>query len=102
QASPELRDFDVVVEAAGQEVKSGGDLAAIFAQQPLGPINLKVERQSNSPSGQPDKEPAKQPEKLEVVVQAKPMRELGLAMKIGPIVAIQKGSPAEKSELQAG
>src|SRR5262245_53140636 len=30
------------------------------------------------------------------------MRELGLAMKAGPIVAIQRGSPAEKADLHVG
>jgi hypothetical protein len=59
-ASPALQDFDRVVEVAGQKVASGSDLIAIFAQQPQGPLALKIERRevktasrSETPSGRP-------------------------------------------------
>src|SRR5205823_4988312 len=102
QASPPFHDLDLVVEAAGQKVTSGADLAAIFAQQPLGPLALKVERQERTPDGKPVEKPTKPAEIIDTVVQPRPMRELGIAMKMGPIVAIQKASPAEKADLRVG
>jgi len=102
QASPALQDFDQVIEAAGQKVTSGADLSAIFAQQPLGPLSLKVERRERTPDGKPVEKSTKAADIVDVVIQPRPMRELGIAMKIGPIVAIQKGSPAEKADLRVG
>src|SRR5439155_20963129 len=90
QASPALHDLDIVVEAAGQKITSGADLATIFAQQPLGPLSLKVERRERTADGKPAEKPTKPAEIIDVIIQPRPMRELGLAMKVGPIVAIQK------------
>ena len=84
QASPPLHDFDRVIEAAGQKITSGADLAAIFAQQPLGPLAIKVGRQKRTKDGKAVEKPTKPPEIIDVVVQPKPLRELGLVMKLGP------------------
>src|SRR5207253_1419741 len=100
QASPPLQDYDRVVEAAGQKVTSGADLMAIFAQQPRGSMPIKVERRERTTTGKPVEKPTNPPETIETVLQPKPMREFGLAMKIGPIVAVQAGSPAAKAGLQ--
>jgi regulator of sigma E protease len=102
QTSPSLEDFDLITDAAGQKVTSGADLAAIFAQQPLGPLELKVERRERTPDGKPVEKPTKAPETIDVVVQPRPMRVLGIATKIGPIVAVQEGSPAERADLRVG
>jgi regulator of sigma E protease len=99
RASPALLDYDRVIEAAGQKVTSGADLTAIFAQQPRGPMELKVERVPRE-KGKPVKNTSEQAEVSDVVLEERPMRELGVTMKIGPIVAIRKGSPADKAELQ--
>jgi len=101
QASSVLKDHDRVVSAGGHDVKSGADLAAIFAQQPLAAMPLTIERRETPADGKRDDKAVKH-ETLDVTVQAKPMRELGLAMKIGPIVAIQKDSPAQKADFQVG
>src|SRR5205814_2940604 len=69
QASPALHDFDIVVEAAGQKITSGADLAAIFAQQPLGPLSLKVERRERTADGKPAEKPTKPAEIIDVVIQ---------------------------------
>jgi regulator of sigma E protease len=100
QASPALEDYDRVVEAAGQKVTGGADLMAIFAQQPQGPMPIKVERRERTKAGKAVEKPAKPPETIETTLQPKPMRELGLAMKMGPIVAVQAGSPAAKAGFQ--
>ena len=102
QVSPPLEDFDRVIEVAGQKVTSGADMQAIFAQQPLGPMAIKVERRERTKDEKPVEKSAKPAEVIDAVLQSKPMRELGLAMKAGPIVAIQAGSPAQKADLQVG
>jgi regulator of sigma E protease len=102
QADPPLMDFDRIVEAEGQKVTGGADLMAIFAQKPWGPLNLKVERSERSKDGKPLEKPSKPPEIFTAVVQPRPMRELGLNVKIGPVIAIQAGSPAAKADLQIG
>lgn len=102
QATQPLKDRDVVVEAAGQKVASGTDLAAIFAQQPRGPLPIKVERRERTKDGKPVAN-SKQPlQVIDVIVQPKPMRELGMTMKIGPIKAIREGSPAVDAGLRVG
>ncbi len=101
-SSPALEDFDLITEAAGQKVTSGADLAAIFAQQPLGPLSLKVERRERTPEGKPVEKSSRSPETVDVVVQPRAMRVLGITTKIGPIMAIQKGSPAERADLHVG
>src|SRR5262249_16731455 len=45
---------------------------------------------------------ASPPQFLDVTVEPKPLRELGLIMKIGPILAIREGSPAEDAGFHVG
>lgn len=100
KSDPPLQDFDRIIEADGQKVTGGADLLAIFAQKPLGPLTVKVERRERDKSGKPVISKGS-PEVFDAVVQAKPMREVGLIMKVGKIVAVQAGSPAAKADLQA-
>jgi regulator of sigma E protease len=102
QALPPLVDHDVVVEAAGQSVQSGTELMSIFAQQPQGPMTIKVQRREAKKDGQATENSSKASSLHEVVLQPKPMRELGLHMKIGPIVAVRESSPAKDAGLQVG
>jgi len=102
KSDPPLQDFDHILEADGQKVISGEDLMAIFSQKPLGPLNIKVERRDRDKNGKIVEKSSKQPEVFDAVVQPKPMRELGINMKIGRIVAIQATSPAAKAGLQVG
>lgn len=97
-----LKDFDRIIEADGQEVIGGADLMAICAQKPLGPIVVKVERRERDKFGKVVKDSKKSPEVFDAELQPKPMRELGLSMKMGPITAVQKDSPAAKADLQVG
>ncbi|HEY2415892.1 MAG TPA: site-2 protease family protein [Pirellulaceae bacterium] len=97
-----LRDFDQIIEADGQKLMGGADLLAVCAQKPFGPLNVKVERRERTPDGKVVEKPAKAPEVFETAVQPRPMRELGLNMKISPISAIRAGSPAAKAGLQIG
>jgi regulator of sigma E protease len=75
---------------------------ALFAQQPQGPIDVKIERREATKSGKPADDSKKPPEVLDVTLQPKAMRELGLAVKAGPIVAVRPDSPAQKAGLAPG
>lgn len=93
-ASPPLQDFDLIEEVAGQTVTNGEDIAKILCQQPLGKVTIKVRRPTEEESEKPPAEWASSPKTIETTLEAKPMRELGIAMKMGPILAIRDGSPA--------
>lgn len=99
-SSVPLLDFDRVIEAGGQKVTSGADLTAIFAQQPLGPLNIKVERRERGRDGKPVSSSTRPAEILEVTLEPRPMRELGVVMKAGPIKAVRANSPAATAGLQ--
>jgi len=94
KSSPPLRDYDVVLAVNGQKVASGTDLYTILAQQPKGPVKLKVERSERTKDGDLVEEPKQPPQIIETTLAERPLRELGLTMKIGPIVAIRERSPA--------
>jgi regulator of sigma E protease len=102
KSEPPLHDFDRIIEANGEKITGGADLMAIFAQKPLGSLNVKIERRERTKDGKIVEKSSKSPEFFDAVVQPESMRELGLNMKIGPIVAIQAGSPAAKAGLQVG
>ena len=99
KSSAQLLERDKVVEAAGQKVASGAELGAVLAQQPLGQIAIKVERRERQPSGELVKDSKQQPQFVDVTLEPRPMRELGLTMKMGPIVAVRKNSPAQLAGL---
>jgi regulator of sigma E protease len=102
QSEPPLKDFDRIIEAQGQKITNGTDLLTVVAQQPFGPLHIKVERRERTNEGKVIEKPSQPPETFSAVLQPRPMRELGLAMKIGAITAIQAGSPAAKAGLQIG
>lgn len=99
QASTRLHDKDTVIRAAGQPVDSGPDLEAVFAQNPYDPLTLTVERKP-TPGAKAEGSGAAQT--LDVVLQPRPMRELGAIMRIGPIVAVRANSPAKEEGFQVG
>jgi regulator of sigma E protease len=97
QASPPLEDYDLIEEVAGQQIASGEDLTKIMCQAPLGSIKLKVRRPSEAERKLPPTEWTSSPKTIETTLAPKPMRELGIAVKMGPIVAIRDGSPAAEA-----
>jgi regulator of sigma E protease len=101
-ASPPLEDYDVVIEAAGQEVTSGADLQSIFAQNPCGEITLKVERPAKEDHKKRRWEWQHEPQVVDVKLSQRPIRDLGVQMKIGPIMAIRDDSPAMRAGLKEG
>jgi regulator of sigma E protease len=95
-----LKDRDRIIAMNGVQLAEGSvydpRLDAILAQNPFGPLKLTVQRELE----QKEKGTPPQLETLDVVVQPRPIREVGLSMRIGPVVAIRAGSPAEKAGFQ--
>jgi regulator of sigma E protease len=91
-----LENGDLIVAVDGQPVEADSQLAEILASRRTGEFTLTVER-TEKPAD--DKAAAEKTppvtKRLDVLVQPLPMRELGVTMKMGPIVAVRAGSPAE-------
>lgn len=105
KTSPPLKDKDHVVAVDGVPLKTDKEgevfdhrLNATLAQHPSGPLTLTVERMPEDKEGKPQKDAT--PQRMDVVIEAKPMRVIGVEMKIGPIVAVREGSPAQKAGFQ--
>jgi regulator of sigma E protease len=95
-----LEDGDLIVAVDGQPVEADSQLAEILAARPTGEITLTIERTEKPALDQVAEKSASEKsapaaKRLDVVVQPLPMRELGVTMKMGPIVAVRAGSPAE-------
>ncbi len=82
-AQPPLEPGDQLQMIDDQPIEDYGQLHQYLAANPDRPIRLTVRRGGSSG------------ELVETVVQPNPMRHLGVAMKMGPVCAIQHGSPAE-------
>ncbi|HEV3417266.1 MAG TPA: site-2 protease family protein [Pirellulales bacterium] len=67
----------------------------IMAQFPEDKLTFTVERTDKA-------NPAAAPTQVTIDVAPNPMRDLGLVMRMGPITAIQKGSPAESAGFEKG
>ncbi len=101
-----IENNDVLVAIEGQELepdqgKFDSRVNAELARHPRGSLKVTVERTEQ-------KEGAKEPEKdapkrrLEMTVPQRPMRTVGLVMKIGPVVSLRENSPAAKAGIQIG
>ena len=79
-------------------------LAQLLAEQTRlqdQPVRVKIERRPK-PTAQDEKEAPAPAEVLEIEVPARPMRTLGLVMKIGKITAVQADSPAAAADIREG
>ena len=104
KASAPLLMGDKVVAINGQTIHEAGEIDALLARNADQPVTLSIER-TPPQEGESDaaaKEKSAKVEKLEVVVEPQPMRDLGLIMEIGPIVAIRAGSPAAEAGFAVG
>jgi regulator of sigma E protease len=92
---------DVPLEA-GDRIVAVGDvpvadyvqLARELARHVDKDLTLRVERAKPNSS--------ESPQTLTVTIPANPVRDLGVRLAMGPIAAIQRGSPAEQAGLQVG
>ncbi|HLA84694.1 MAG TPA: PDZ domain-containing protein, partial [Thermoguttaceae bacterium] len=93
RAEPILLPGDKIVKIDGVPVKTGPAVDEALSARRDRPIEITIERKKGR-----DK-PA---EELLIHVVPRPMRDLGLVMEMGPVTAIQKGSPAALAGLKPG
>ena len=99
-SDPPLKNQDRVVSIDGVDIGPklpGPQIDAILARNPNRPMTLTVERKVED-----EKSGKLRTERINVQVQPKKMRDVGLVMKIGPVAAVRVGSPAEKAGFQSG
>lgn len=89
-----LQSGDCVVAVDGQPVSDGLDLQRLLAEKPNDDLLLTVERHTDDGD--------ESPEILEIPVPSRPLRRLGLVMRLGPITGVRSGSPAAGAGLQKG
>ncbi len=83
------------VDGKKYELEDGVQIEALLAQNADKDIQFSVSRDDES-------NPAAPPKKLEIKVPPAPLHFLGLVMQMGPIAAVQKGSPADAAGFRAG
>lgn len=99
RAVPALAGGDVVVQVDGQPVSTYAQLHRQLALHPDRPVELVVQRRQKDPkTGKESGEIAH----VSVTLAPQPALSLGLAMGMGPIVGVQKDSPAAQAGLQPG
>jgi regulator of sigma E protease len=91
----QLAEKDTIVAVDGQSIHDAYDLEGYLEEFPDRDVTFTVER----PVGEEDEA---RTERLDAVVQAYPLKRMGLIMQHGPISSIRPGSPAERSEFQLG
>jgi regulator of sigma E protease len=89
-----LKDDDKIVAIDGQKVTSGAEVTSILVQKPQGRVTLTIERAEPLAKGAAvDAKPTISTH--QVIVEPRPLKELGVTLKAGPIAAVRKGSAAE-------
>jgi regulator of sigma E protease len=94
---------DKIVAIDDAPIAAYPDLLAELTRHQDQPVRVKVERTSEASAK--DKENQDAPvavEILEIEVPPRPMRTLGLVMKMGKITAVQADSPAAAADIRAG
>lgn len=92
---------DMIVAVDGEEIDSYGGLFAALATKRDQPITLTVIRDGTTPANNPFGM-VEGGERVEVTLPPDPMERLGIVPTLGPVVAIEAGSPAEKAGLKVG
>lgn len=92
QPDPPLLPGDQVVAIDGQKVEEYGHIHTLLARHPDRPLRLTVERTGKDGNRQ----------RVDVVLPPRPVRHLGLVMKLGPVVAVREGSPAQQAGIAPG
>jgi len=99
RATPALEGDDKVVAIDGQPIEDYRQILSQLALHPDKPLKVTVKRPGTPEDGDKAKDQVKL---LTIAVPAENFRDLGLVMEMGPITAIQHGSPAEKAGLKPG
>jgi regulator of sigma E protease len=95
---PAFRRGDRFLKLDDQTVEDHAQIHAYLALHRDRPVNVTVRRAAAKKNAQD----AAPPEEATIRVEPSPMRHFGLSLEMGPITAIQKGSPAEQAGLQPG
>ncbi len=93
-ASPELQNGDLITRVNGRDIESFVDLVKAMSDFRSEEVILTVQRTAEKKS-----EEAKT---VTVTLKPQPYRETGLRLEIGKIVAVAKGSPADKAGIRMG
>ena len=107
-STPAIKDRDIVVAIEDVALESDPKkfdyrVNAMLARNPTKPLKITVERKPEQENGQPSKADQDTPgQRIDIVVQPRGMRTVGLVMKIGPVVSIRHGSPAAQAGFRVG
>ncbi|MEX2172002.1 MAG: site-2 protease family protein [Pirellulales bacterium] len=92
---------DEVIRVGDKSVTNLSDLTAVLAERAEEPLEFTVRRGGQAPEGDLFG-PRVAGKEVKITVQPNPLHRLGLVMKMGPIAAIQAGSPAEAAGVRPG
>ncbi|MDG2382808.1 MAG: site-2 protease family protein [Pirellulaceae bacterium] len=92
QANPPLKFGDQIVAVNGDPVVNYEELSVQLARRVDEDLKLTIKRKAESGQAEADQ--------FESILPRNPLRSLGINLRIGPIVAIQNGSLAEKVGLK--
>ncbi len=113
-ATGEFHKGDKIVAVGGVPVATYPEVVAQLTAHADHPLSFTVERaakdakergadgKADDKADDKDSHDAPPPERAEITVAPRPMRTLGLSMKMGPITAVQNGSPAEAAGIRVG
>ena len=100
EAQPPLAGGDKLVQLDEQPIHNAAELHAYLGEHADKPLRVTVQRALPAEKGAPPKDAKTQ--QLSVRVDSRPMRWLGVIMEMGPISAIQDGSPAAAAGIRSG
>jgi regulator of sigma E protease len=99
KAQPEFEKGDTIVAVSTGGMREPIDdyfqFQQILAQSPEDRLTVFVERTEGE-------DPSAKPKELQIAVEPNPVRSLGLVMRMGPVAAVQKGSPADLAGFRVG
>jgi regulator of sigma E protease len=94
KAEPPFRGKDVIVAVNGEEVSKYWELQQALVRNQSKTLTFTVQREVENSDDEK--------ERIEIRVEPNHMRTLGLAMRVGPLAAVQASSPADKAGIRAG
>ena len=98
EARPPLEPGDRIVKVNGRPIAAYRDVREQLALHPDQTLKVTVQRRVKA-AGDPSATPSRT-EELTVEVPPRRVRDLGIVMEMGPVTAIQDGSPAADAEVQ--
>jgi regulator of sigma E protease len=97
RATPALEPGDEIIAVEGRPVSHYGQIHALLARWPDRPLKLRVRRAADLKTGN-----SASPQELEVSVPPRQVPHLGFVLRMGPVVAVQDGSPAHQAGISPG